>query len=170
MQRWIGGGLLLVAAGLGWGAKDIPNEAGYAGIGPSFFPWVITVGLGITAVMLLFGNRSSPATKDVAPTAEGADWAAAAWIIAGLALNAVLLPHIGFVLGCAICYAFAVTGLRQAQSAKVRGEAERIAILHRLKRGLTDLAVGVAISAPVYWLFGVLLKVKLPGLTNSGWL
>jgi putative tricarboxylic transport membrane protein len=33
-----------------------------------------------------------------------------------------------------------------------------------------DALVGVAISAPVYWMFTKLLAINLPGLTSTGWL
>ena len=33
-----------------------------------------------------------------------------------------------------------------------------------------DLLAGLAISAPVYWMFTKLLNINLPGLTGTGWL
>ena len=41
-QLAMGIGALLVAAVLAWGAMDIPSDAGYAGVGPNFLPWVIS--------------------------------------------------------------------------------------------------------------------------------
>ena len=35
---------------------------------------------------------------------------------------------------------------------------------------LVDLLIGMAIAAPVYWMFGKLLAINLPGLTNTGWI
>ena len=35
---------------------------------------------------------------------------------------------------------------------------------------LIDLAIGVAIAAPVFWMFTKLLAINLPGLTTTGWL
>ena len=34
----------------------------------------------------------------------------------------------------------------------------------------TVVAVGVLISAPVYWTFTQFLAINLPGLTQTGWL
>ena len=31
-------------------------------------------------------------------------------------------------------------------------------------------AIGFAIAAPVYWMFGKLLAINLPGLTGTGWI
>jgi putative tricarboxylic transport membrane protein len=33
-----------------------------------------------------------------------------------------------------------------------------------------DLATGLVIAAPVFWLFTKVLAVNLPGLTGTGWL
>jgi putative tricarboxylic transport membrane protein len=33
-----------------------------------------------------------------------------------------------------------------------------------------DLLIGIAIAAPVYWMFTKLLAINLPGLTGSGWI
>jgi putative tricarboxylic transport membrane protein len=37
-------------------------------------------------------------------------------------------------------------------------------------RALRDAGVGLAIAAPVYWMFTKLLAINLPGLTGTGWL
>jgi putative tricarboxylic transport membrane protein len=35
---------------------------------------------------------------------------------------------------------------------------------------LADAGVGLAIAAPVYWMFTKGLAISLPGLTQTGWL
>ena len=65
-----------------------------------------------------------------------------------------------FVLSCALCFALTVHGLRSAQGDAARGPTP----------WLTGLAIGVAIAAPVYWMFTKLLSIRLPGLTSTGWL
>ena len=40
----------------------------------------------------------------------------------------------------------------------------------RLQAWIKDSAIGVAVSAPVFWMFTQLLAINLPGLTNTGWL
>jgi putative tricarboxylic transport membrane protein len=35
---------------------------------------------------------------------------------------------------------------------------------------MTDLLIGLAIAAPVFWLFTKVLAVNLPALTTTGWL
>ena len=37
-------------------------------------------------------------------------------------------------------------------------------------RSVRDLLIGMAIAAPVYWMFTKFLAINLPGLTGSGWI
>lgn len=160
LQVLISLGVLLVAGVLAWGARDIPDDAGYAGVGPSFLPWAVALALALCGGLLLrqalgggFADLEEP------PGAPRGDWGAFAWLAAGIVLNAALIERIGFVPSCALCFALAVRGLRQAEG--------RSTPWSRL--GL-DLATGVVIAAPVYWMFTRLLAVNLPGLTGTGWL
>jgi putative tricarboxylic transport membrane protein len=92
--------------------------------------------------------------------AERGDWDALAWISAGILLNASAIERIGFVLSCALCYAFAVRGLRRSEGRTGGG----------LRSTAQDIATGLLIAAPAYWLFTKLLAINLPGLTGTGWL
>ena len=40
----------------------------------------------------------------------------------------------------------------------------------RPRAWITDSLIGIAISAPVYWMFTKALAISLPGLTTTGWL
>jgi putative tricarboxylic transport membrane protein len=88
------------------------------------------------------------------------DWQALAWVSAGILLNAALITSIGFVFSCALCFMLAVRGLRGAEGRPAGG----------LRQTVIDAATGLAISAPVYWLFTKLLNINLPGATGTGWL
>jgi putative tricarboxylic transport membrane protein len=160
LQTLIGLGTMTVAGVLAWGAAQIPSEAGYSGIGPSFLPWAVAAVLALCAILLLLQVLRG-GFRDVEPPsgADRGDWGSFAWLAAGLLLNAALIERIGFIASCALCYAFAVRGLRRA-------EAKRTS----LRCMVLDLLTGVLIAAPVYWLFTQLLAVNLPGLTASGWL
>jgi putative tricarboxylic transport membrane protein len=35
---------------------------------------------------------------------------------------------------------------------------------------MIDAFTGLAISAPVFWMFTQFLAINLPGLTNTGWI
>jgi putative tricarboxylic transport membrane protein len=165
-QSGVALGLLALAFGLGWGAIDISSEAGYAGIGPNFLPWLVAAGLAVLGAILLFEahrggfrNMPDPMAHD-APAVSAPCWGGFVWMSGALLLNAALITRIGFVLSCALCFACAAHGLRQAQSGARQG----------LRSWLVDGAIGLLISAPVYWMFTKFLAISLPGLTQSGWL
>lgn len=160
----------LVAAGLlAAGARDISSEAGYAGIGPNFVPWVVAIGLGICGLWLLWesltgGFRQIDDDGAPEPVLSGGDgrpyWLGFAAVSAGILLNAALITTIGFILSCTLSFVLATRGYRASQG-------------HPDLRPLTllkDALVGIAIAAPVYWLFTKLLAINLPGLTATGWI
>jgi putative tricarboxylic transport membrane protein len=160
-QGLIGAGALLLAGLLAFGALGIPSEAGYAGVGPNFLPWVVAAALLCCGVLLLREARSGGyrALEEGSGAGRG-HWPGFAWVSAGLLLNALLITTLGFILSCALCFVLAVRGLRSAEG--------RLDLSPRA--WLRDAAIGIAIAAPVYWMFTQLLAISLPGLTGTGWL
>lgn len=160
-QKLIGAGAIGLGLLYAWGATGISSEAGYGGVGPNFLPWLVAVLLMVCGAALLW-QASSGGFRDVdEPSgAERGDWDALAWISAGVLLNAAAIDRVGFVLSCALCYLFAVRGLRRAEGRAPRG----------LSGTALDFATGFMIAAPAYWLFTKLLGINLPGLTGTGWL
>lgn len=159
-QGLIGAGVIAVGAVVAYGAWQIPAAAGYAGVGPNFLPWVVAVALVLCGVLLVREARSGGFRDMDAPSGgEHGDWGALAWISAGVLLNAALITVIGFVFACALCFALAVRGLRASEGRRTGA-----------KQSLLDAATGIAIAAPVFWLFTKLLAINLPGLTGTGWL
>lgn len=160
-EVFIGVGVLALAAFLAWGATGISSDAGYAGVGPNFLPWVVSAALAVCGVWLLKEARSGGFRNREAPSgAEKADWLAFVWVSAGILANATLITTLGFILSCALCFVLAVRGLRMAEGKSGGG----------LHQTLKDAMVGLLIAAPVYWLFTKVLAVNLPGLTGTGWL
>lgn len=160
-QALVGAGVLTVGAVMAWGATFISSEAGYAGVGPNALPWLVSAVLMACGAWLVWEARSGGFREMEAPSgAAQGDWRAAAWVVAGVVANASLITTLGFILSCGLCFALAVRGLRIAQGEPGGGAA----------RSGIDLATGVAISAPVFWMFTKLLAINLPGLTASGWL
>ena len=164
-QRWgqiaLGLGVMGLAVVMAVGAAQMPSDAGYAGVGTDFLPWVVALALAICGALLTrqamsggFKNMGKPSG------AERGDWPAFAWVAAGVIANAALIETIGFILSCALCYLLAVRGLRQSEGKRAGDPLT----------SLRDAAVGLAISAPVFWLFTQFLSVNLPGLTDTGWL
>ncbi|WP_066271860.1 tripartite tricarboxylate transporter TctB family protein [Hydrogenophaga palleronii] len=160
-QLAMGIGALLVAAVLAIGALSIPSDAGYAGVGPNFLPWVVSAALAVCGVLLIRevltgGYRQMP---EPSGAARG-DWRALAWVSAGVLLNAALITTIGFILSCSLCFVLAVRGLRMSEGKPAGG----------LPQTVKDAVTGILIAAPVYWLFTKVLAVNLPGITASGWI
>jgi len=160
-QTLIGCGALLLGALMAAGALQIPSAAGYAGVGPNFLPWVVSLALLACGAGLLLHARSGGWRDTEAPSgAPRGDWAALAWVAAGVLANAALITTIGFILSCTLCFMLAVRGLRLSEG-KPHGGGRGLAI---------DFVTGFLIAAPSFWLFTQVLGINLPGLTGSGWL
>jgi putative tricarboxylic transport membrane protein len=160
-QALIGAAVLVVGALLALGAVSIPGEAGYAGVGPNFLPWVVSLALVACGGWLLFEALTGGFRRMEEPSgAARGDWPALAWVSAGVLANAALITTIGFVMACALCFMLAVRGLRLAEG-RTGGGPRQWAI---------DAATGLAIALPVFWLFTQVLSINLPGLTGTGWL
>lgn len=161
LQTAVGAGVLLVGLALAAGAVSIPSAAGYGGVGPSFLPWAMAAAMCVCGVMIIREARTGGFRVMDAPSgAERAFWPGLAWVSAGLLANAALITTIGFILSCTLCYLLAVQGLRRST-----GQASM-----QPRILLTDLVTGLALSAPVFWLFTKFLAINLPGLTGTGWL
>jgi putative tricarboxylic transport membrane protein len=161
-QTWVGAAVLIVGALLAFGATSIPSTAGYAGVGPNFLPWVVSIVLVVCGVWLIVEARRDGGFQnmDDVSGAERGDWVAFAWISAGVLANAALITTIGFILSCTLCFMLAVRGLRVSEG-KPAGTP---------RQSVMDFATGFLIAAPAYWLFTKLLSINLPGLTGTGWL
>jgi putative tricarboxylic transport membrane protein len=162
LQTLVGAGIVLTGLGLGAGAVGIPSEAGYGGVGPNFLPWVVSVALTLCGAWIVWEARTGGFRElDPALHAQRGDWPAFVWVSAGLLANAALITTIGFILGCTLCYVLAVQGLRRASGQPSAGSPRAWAV---------DVFTGLAISAPVFWMFTQFLAINLPGLTSTGWL
>ena len=160
-QTLVGAGALLVGAVLAFGALSIPSQAGYAGVGPNFLPWLVAVVLLVCGVMLIVQAQRG-GFRDMEPPSGGehGDWRALAWVAAGVLANAALITVIGFILSCTLCFMLAVRGLRGSEGKPGGGAVQT----------LLDFVTGFLIAAPAFWVFSKLLAINLPGLTNTGWL
>lgn len=160
-QTLVGAGACLLGLAYAYGATDIASDAGYSGVGPNFLPWLVSVLLLVCGAALVWEARSGGFRHLDEPSGgERGDWDALAWISAGVLFNAAAIERIGFVLSCALCYAFAVRGLRRSEGRVVNG----------LVPTVVDIVTGLLIAAPAFWLFTKLLAINLPGLTATGWI
>jgi len=160
-QTVVGAGVVLVALGLAAGALSIPSAAGYGGVGPNFLPWLISLSLLVCGGFIVWEARTG-GFRAMEDSGEGPApyWPGFAWMSAGLLANAALITTIGFIFSCTLCFMLAVQGLKGAE-----GRTDR-----RPATLLKDALIGIAISAPVYWMFTQFLAINLPGLTSTGWL
>jgi len=160
-QTLVAAGALVIGALLAYGATAISSDAGYAGVGPNFLPWVVSVVLLLCGALLLWHARSGGFRElEEASGAPQGDWIAMAWVAAGVLANAALLTTLGFVLSCTLCYMLAVRGLRVSEGQGGGG----------VRRLVLDFVTGFLIAGPAFWLFTKLLAINLPGLTSTGWL
>jgi putative tricarboxylic transport membrane protein len=160
LQTLVGGGVVVLALGLGAGAVSIPSAAGYAGVGPNFLPWLVSAALLLCGVFMVYEARTGGFRDMEEGDGEKPYWPGFVWMSAGLLANAALITTIGFIFSCALCFVMASRGLRNAAGQPGLG----------LKSWVSDAVTGLLIAAPVYWMFTQFLAINLPGLTQSGWL
>ena len=160
-QLAIGIGVALSGALLGFGAIGISSDAGYGGVGPNFLPWVVAGVLGLCGLFLVWQSLSGGFRQmGELDGAETGHWPGFVWVSVGILANAALITTIGFILSCALCFVLAVRGFKSAE--------DQLDL--SLRAWVVDLLIGMAIAAPVYWMFTQALAINLPGLTATGWL
>ena len=160
-QLAIGIGVALGGALLGFGAIGISSDAGYGGVGPNFLPWVVAGVLGLCGLFLVWESLSGGFRQmGELDGAETGHWPGFVWVSVGILANAALITTIGFILSCALCFVLAVRGFKSAE--------DQLDL--SLRAWVVDLLIGMAIAAPVYWMFTQALAINLPGLTATGWL
>ena len=161
LQTLVGIGVLLIGAGLAFGALSIPSAAGYGGVGPNFLPWLVPSGLLVCSGFIIWESVAGGfRAMDDSAGALAPYWPGFAWMSAGLLANAALITTVGFIFSCTLCFVLAVQGLKGAEGRSDRSPA----VL------LKDTLIGMSIAAPVFWMFTQFLGINLPGLTSTGWL
>ena len=70
-QTLVGVGAIGVGAVLAYGATFISSEAGYAGVGPNFLPWVVAVVLIVCGAWLVFEARTGGYREVEEPSGAG---------------------------------------------------------------------------------------------------
>ena len=134
----IAAGLAVVGGVLLWDSARLADLGGYAGIGPASVPRVVgaaLIGLAIwTAVEAIRGDFPERPEQNPVPVL---------WIIAGLALQLMLLHVAGFSIATGILFAF---------TARAFG-----------KRNLAmTIPIGIVVSFVVWTVFSQLLMLHLP--------
>jgi putative tricarboxylic transport membrane protein len=160
-QMLVGAGVLLLGLLIAGGALQISSEAGYGGVGPNFLPWVVGGLLALCGAFLVWEALTGGFRQlEQASGADTGHWPGFIWVSVGLLANAALITTLGFILSCTLCFVLAVRGFRSAEG--------RLDL--SLRSLLIDTLIGLAISAPVFWMFTQALAINLPGLTSTGWI
>jgi len=150
-QLAVGASLVLMSAVLAVGASRFPAEKGFTVLGAHVYPYAVAVFLGIVGVSISLQAAGLRSPADVSDGITGAipgGKAGALWVTAGLTICALLIAHIGFVLAAALLFACSAQGFGSRHPAR-------------------NLAIGIALALPVYWLFTIGLGVSLPPLVNA---
>jgi putative tricarboxylic transport membrane protein len=145
-------GVLALGAGVSFGALVLPDEGGYARIGPNFIPGVVGAGLVVVGAWLLYealaGGWRHRATVSPATRGEHPFHAPAfLWVSAGLVAHMILIGTAGFVVAGATLFACVARGFGS-------------------RRFVRDAAIGFTVALAAFLFFVKLLNVSLPG----GWL
>lgn len=162
-EQWLAIGIILLGLVMAWQMGDIPDDAGYAGIGPRFFPSLVIVGLIVAGGALLMQrrHRNGPDTvlsdgeddTDTLEAEEDAERGEADWrmfIIASGSLIAhmALIGIVGFTLaGTLLCF-----GICRALETR---------------RPTLDLLLSFALALGLFHLFKT-LGLNLPALLPGG--
>lgn len=138
-------GVLALAAFLLDGALRIRISPGYAHIGPRFFPFLVSAGLGACGVVLLVqalrsGGRAAAPEPGAAPLNLGA----VAIIAGALLVQIFLMERAGFVIASTVLFA-------------------GVAAAFGSRRHLRDAGIGLVLAFVVYWAFTQWLGLRLPG-------
>src|SRR5262245_51382618 len=92
LQAAVGAGVLAEGLGIAVGATMIPTDAGDAGVGPNFLPWVVAMFLVVCGALLLREALTGGFREAEAPEgAEHGHWPGFAWVSVGLLANAALI-------------------------------------------------------------------------------
>jgi putative tricarboxylic transport membrane protein len=149
-QLAVGVSIVAISAVLAVGASRFPAEMGFVIMSAYVYPYAVAVFLGVVGLLLSYqavtgGLRNLAVDSD--KTEPGGKFGAA-WVTGGLLGVALLIELIGFVLAAGLLFACAARGFGS-------------------RRPLRDLAIGIALTLPIYWLFNAGLGVSLPPLVNA---
>jgi putative tricarboxylic transport membrane protein len=137
----IAAGILVLAAIIFWRTSIIPVSPIYAKVGPTVVPIITALGLAVLGLLLLYsaltGGWQPDDEKDVIP-----DRAALFWVIAGLALNVLLITYAGFTIASIMLFICVARGFGS-------------------KAILRDAAIGAVFALIAYFGFAQTLGINI---------
>lgn len=151
-QLAVGVSVVAISAVLAVGASRFPAEMGFVIMSAYVYPYGVAVFLGVVGLLMCYqavtGGFRNLADEGETTKAQAGGKLGATWVTAGLLGVAMLITYIGFVLAAALLFACAARGFGS-------------------RRPVHDLAIGIALTLPIYWLFNAGLGVSLPPLVNA---
>jgi putative tricarboxylic transport membrane protein len=144
--------VLALAALVGWGSSEIPAST-YAKVSPAVVPWIVTAALAILGGLLTVSGLRGGWVEPSSETEGPMDRSALVWLLAGLALNLVLidgvsiggmtvLPSFGFIIASTVLF---TTTARAFGSTAV----------------LRDAGIGLVLATSAYVLFDRVLGYRI---------
>ena len=151
-QLAIGLGVVTISAVLAFGASRFPPEMGFVIMAAYVYPYAVAAFLGVVGLLMCYqaltGGFRNLADDHETTQAQPGGKTGAAWVTAGLVGVALLITYIGFVLAASLLFACSARGFGSRSPVR-------------------DLAIGIALTLPIYWLFTAGLGVSLPPLVNA---
>lgn len=102
-------GVLALAVVVYWQTQAIPISPIYAKVGPAVMPTIAAAGLGLLSLALIVsavrGGWQSEEERETRP-----DHMALLWVVAGLALNVLLIDRVGFTLASIVLFVCVTRG------------------------------------------------------------
>lgn len=151
-EALIGAGLVVAGAAMAWQTFLIDADAGYAGIGPRFFPLAIAAGLALCGVLLMgqaaWGGYRNLDFDLTGPRLDRSSLSGLLWIVGGLLFQLLTISTFGFVPTSAVLFlcvarAFGVTSW------------------------IKSLAIGAVLALVIWAIFTQLLGVSLQGFLRD---
>jgi Tripartite tricarboxylate transporter TctB family len=134
-------GVLLLAAVIVWQTATIPVSPIYAKVGPTVVPYITALGLVGLGLLLLYaalkGGWQPDEEKETVP-----DRPALLWVVAGLALNVLLITYGGFTIASVVLFICVARGFGS-------------------KAILRDAGIGAAFALIAYFGFAQTLSINI---------
>ena len=133
------GGLML------WGSYHLPTGGGYAQVGPGVTPRIVGVGLLALGALLVREALAGGflGVDEAEERGLGMDWAAFAWITAGLVAYGLLIVRLGFILSSTLLFML-------------------VARAFGSRRWLLDATVAALLAIAIFAVFNYGLGLTLP--------
>ena len=135
-------GIVAVGLVVGYETTQISLSPAYSKVGPKAFPTMVSVGLVLLGLALLWQAWSGAWTAEDEDETQPADWRALGWLGFGLVFNVALIGFLGFILASTVLFASVARAFGSLRPAR-------------------DLAVAFVFSAVCYLGFGKGLGINM---------